>query len=175
MPFKQITQITQISCWILALGLSFAAHGQTTRVMAYNTGITIDPEFIYLDGYFSATPVGVEFLAVPVRQSEGGKSIYILDLKKKSLAQKFDVSGASYEIQPSASTSSFCLQTEDESGRSISLYSFNKKTRSWNLVPETTQSVTTGYATTPSVPVLPGYFINTVSRDGILWLDVYRY
>jgi hypothetical protein len=161
-------------CCLILFGISSGAQAQT-KIMEYNTGITIDPTFKYMDGAFSATPIGVDFLVVPVRRPEGGKSVYILDLKKKSLAIKFDSPGASYEVQPSATTAWFCLQTEVEDLDNISLYSFNKKNRSWNLVPNLTPEVTTGYATTPSLPVLSGCFVNSVDRSGILCLAVYKY
>jgi len=166
--------IFQNTICILAFFWPVFSQAQT-KIMEYNTGITIDPTFRYMDGAFSATPIGVDFLAVPVRRPEGGKSVYILDLKKKSLAIKFDSPGASYEVQPSATTVWFCLQTEVEDLATISLYSFNKKNRSWNLVPDLTPEVTTGYATTPSIPVLSGCVVNSVSRSGILCLAVYKY
>lgn len=92
---------------------------------------------------------------------------------------KLDQAGIFHRyVRPSATTSSFVVEYEDANQNNdafIALYNFDRKRRTWSLVPSTVQKVTTGYATAPSSPLLPGYFVNSVRRSGILWLDVYRY
>jgi hypothetical protein len=153
------------------------AQAQTTKVMEYNTGLAWSDSRGFLTQ--DLTPIGTDFLAVVIDRNPGGQNdqiLYILDLKKKILARKIDVAGQGlYWVSPSATTSSFVLSYSDGTDLYISLYGFNKKSRTWSTKADTTQKVTTGYATAASTPLLPGYFVNTVSRNGTLWLDVYKY
>jgi len=160
------------------------AQAQTTKIMAYNTGVAWSDSAVFLQG--GLIPIGTDFLAIitnresmsdPVSYSAENQILYILDIKKKALAMKMDVAGQGYYwVSPSATTSSFVLSYSDSNNnRYISLYSFDKKRRTWSLVPDTTQLVTTGYATAGSYALLPAYFVNTVSRNDTLWLDVYKY
>ena len=112
----------------------------------------------------------------PVSYLGDNQIIYILDIKKKALIKKIDVAGQGYyTLQPSATTSSFILSYDSNDNHYISLYNFDKKSRTWSLVPGSTEKVTTGYATSESYALLPAYFVNTVSRNDTLWLDVYKY
>ena len=163
-------------CCLLLFGMLAGAQAQTTKVMEYNTGLAWSDSRGFLTQ--DLTPIGTDFLAVVIDRNPGGNDqiLYILDLKKKILARKIDVAGQGlYWVSPSATTSSFVLSYSDGTDLYISLYGFNKKSRTWSTKADTTQKVTTGYATAASTPLLPGYFVNTVSRNGTLWLDVYKY
>jgi hypothetical protein len=164
-------------CGLLLVGISTEAQAQTTKVMAYNTGLAWSDSGRFLTQ--DLTPIGTDFLAVVIDRNPGGQNdqiLYILDLKKKILARKIDVADQGfYWVSPSATTSSFVLSYSDGTDLYISLYGFNKKSRTWSTMADTTQKVTTGYATAPSTPILPGYFVNTVRRNDTLWLDVYKY
>jgi hypothetical protein len=164
-------------CGLLLFGISAGARAQTTKVMAYNTGLAWSDSGRFLN--HDLTPIGTDFLAVVIDRNPGDQNdqiLYILDLKKKILARKIDVAGQGfYWVSPSAVSSSFVLSWDDGTDNYISLYGFNKKSRTWSTIADTTQKVTTGYATAPSTPILPGYFVNTVSRNDTLWLDVYKY
>ena len=171
-------------CGLLLVGISAEAQAQTTKVMAYNTGLAWSDSYEFLQG--GLIPIGTDFLAIIINRGQlgpngadqGDQILYILDIKKRALAKKIDVAGQGYYwVEPSATTSSFVLSYYDsESGdRYISLNGFNKKSRTWSTMADTTQKVTTGYATAASTPLLPGYFVNTVRRNGTLWLDVYKY
>jgi hypothetical protein len=130
-------------------------------------------------------PIGADFLAVIIYRDPRSRSpivliedeiLYILDLKKKTLAKKIDVVGQGYYVvSPSATTSSFVVTSwsaNTEIGM-MSLYNYNKKNRSWSLAIE--DVVDSGSSSSFSTQLLPGYFVNTVSRDNTLWLDVYKY
>ena len=164
-------------CCLLLFGMLAGAQAQTTKVMEYNTGLAWSDSRGFLTQ--DLTPIGTDFLAVVIDRNPGGQNdqiLYILDLKKKILARKIDVAGQGlYWVSPSATTSSFVLSYSDGTDLYISLYGFNKKSKTWSTVTGTTQKVTTGYATASSTPLLPGYFVNTVSRNDTLWLDVYKY
>ena len=171
-------------CGLLLFGISAGAQAQTTKVMAYNTGLAWSDSAIFLNN--PLYPIGTDFLAIITNResmSDPGsyfgdnQIIYILDIKKKALIKKIDVAGQGYyALEPSATTNSFVLSYNDSnSNRYISLYGFDKKRRTWSLVPDTTQLVTTGYATAGAYALLPAYFVNTVSRNDTLWLDVYKY
>ena len=164
-------------CGLLLVGISAEAQAQTTKIMEFNTGFAWSDSGIFLTQ--DLTPIGTDFLAVVLDRNPGAQNdqiLYILDLKKKILAKKIDVAGQGfYWVSPSATTSSFALSYSDGTDPYISLYGFNKKSRTWSTATSTTQKVTTGYATAASTPLLPGYFVNTVSRNGTLWLDVYKY
>lgn len=145
--------------------------------MAYNTGIAWSDDEIFLQQ--DAIPIGKDFLAVvvnPLGATFDDQILYILDLKNKVLAKKFDEPNRGYYwATPSGITSSFIVNyTEIQSqDRYSALYIFNKKKRDWKL--EVSQKVTTGNSQAMSTPLLPGYFVNSVSRDGTLWLDVYQH
>jgi hypothetical protein len=164
-------------CCLILFGISAGAQAQTTKVMAYNTGLAWSDSGRFLTQ--DLTPIGTDFLAVVIDRNPGDQNdqiLYILDLKKKILAREIDVAGQGfYWVSPSAVTSSFVLSYVNGTDNYISLYGFNKKSRTWSTMPDTTQKVTTGYATAASTPLLPGYFVNTVSRNDTLWLDVYKY
>jgi hypothetical protein len=164
-------------CCLILFGISAGAQAQTTKVMAYNTGLAWSDSGRFLTQYL--TPIGTDFLAVVLDRNPGDQNdqiLYILDLKKKILARKVDVQDQGfYWVSPSAVSSSFVLSYWNGTDNYISLYSFNKKSRTWSTMADTTQKVTTGYATAPSTPILPGYFVNTVRRNDTLWLDVYKY
>ena len=171
-------------CCLLLFGMLDGAEAQTTKIMEFNTGFAWSDSGRFLTQ--DLTPIGTDFLAIITNResmSDPGsylgdnQIIYILDIKKKALIKKIDVAGQGYyALEPSATTNSFVLSYNDSnSNRYISLYGFDKKRRTWSLVPDTTQLVTTGYATASSTPLLPGYFVNTVRRNGTLWLDVYKY
>jgi len=169
-------------CCLLLFGMLAGAQAQTTKVMAYNTGLAWSDSAVFLQG--GLIPIGTDFLAIIINRGPLGPSgyaeedqiLYILDTKKKALAKKIDVAGQGfYWVSPSATTSSFALSYSDGTDGYISLYGFNKKSRTWSTMADTTQKVTTGYATAASTPLLPGYFVNTVSRNDTLWLDVYKY
>jgi hypothetical protein len=168
--------IIMVLCLIL-FGISAGAQAQTTKVMAYNTGLAGSDSGRFLTQ--DLTPIGTDFLAVVIDRNPGGQNdqiLYILDLKKKILAKGIDVPNQGfYWVSPSARTSSFVLSYNSGTDGYISLYGFNKKSRTWSVMADTTQKVTTGYATAASTRLLPGYFVNTVSRNGTLWLDVYKY
>jgi len=179
---KTLKSIISLCC-LLLFGMLAGAEAQTTKIMAYNTGVAWSDSAVFLQG--GLIPIGTDFLAIitnresmsdPVSYSAENQILYILDIKKKALAMKMDVAGQGYYwVSPSAVTSSFVLNYWNGTDNYISLYSFNKKSRTWSLVPGTTEKVTTGYATAASTPLLPGYFVNTVSRNDTLWLDVYKY
>ena len=170
-------------CCLILFGISAGAQAQTTKIMAYNTGVAWSDSAVFLQG--GLIPIGTDFLAIitnrksmsdPVSYSGENQILYILDIKKKVLAMKMDVAGQGfYWVSPSAVSSSFVLSYWNGTDSYISLYGFNKKSRTWSTMADTTQKVTTGYATAPSTPILPGYFVNTVRRDDTLWLDVYKY
>jgi hypothetical protein len=171
-------------CCLILFGISAGAQAQTTKIMAYNTGVAWSDSAVFLQG--GLIPIGTDFLAIitnresmsdPVSNLGDNQILYILDIKKKALIKKIDVAGQGYYwLEPSATTNSFVLSYSDSNGnRYISLYNFDKKRRTWSLVPDTTQLVTTGYATAGSYALLPAYFVNTVSRNDTLWLDVYKY
>jgi hypothetical protein len=170
-------------CCLILFGISAGAQAQTTKIMAYNTGVAWSDSAVFLQG--GLIPIGTDFLAIitnresmsdPVSYSPENQILYILDIKKKVLAMKMDVADQGfYWVSPSAVSSSFVLSYWNGTDNYISLYSFNKKSRTWSTMADTTQKVTTGYATAPSTPILPGYFVNTVRRDDTLWLDVYKY
>ena len=161
--------------FLFCLGIATTAQAQTTKIMQYNTGFSYDESMIYL--YQDAVPIGADFLSVRMYGPEH-PILYIFDLKQKKIAMKLDQAdffNIRY-VRPSGTTSSFVLEYEDTSGAvKISLYSSNKKNRTWSLVPDTDRIVTTGYSAAGSTPLLPGFFVNTVSRNGTLWLDVYKY
>ena len=164
-------------CYLFLFGMLAEAQAQTTKIMEFNTGFAWSDSGRFLTQ--DLTPIGTDFLAVVLDRNPGAQNdqiLYILDLKKKILAKKIDVAGQGfYWVSPSATTSSFVLSYSDGTDPYISLYGFNKKSRTWSTATGTTQKVTTGYATAASTPLLPGYFVNTVSRNGTLWLDVYKY
>lgn len=144
--------------------------------MEYKTDIAWSDSGYFVNG--TAVPIGKDFLAVAVNRTGDSTAenqiLYILDLKKKTLAQKFDTNGRGYYwVSPSATTGSFIMQYYDGQNNYLQLFSFNKKTRSWSEV--ITDVVDTGFATAPSMPLLPAYFVNTVGGGDNLELHVYRY
>jgi len=161
-------------------GLLPLAQAQT-KIMEYRTAIPWSDSGVFLQA--GAIPIGTDFLAIIVsRAPESGtpsedQILYILDLKRKSLVQKFDESGRGYYwLNPSATTGSFVLSYWSGADRTdgiIELYNFNKRTRKWSLAIQ--DQVDTGYATAPSAPVLPGYLVNTVRGGDKLELHVFRY
>jgi hypothetical protein len=168
-------------CCLILFGISAGAQAQT-KIMEYNTGQTWYDSFDFLQG--GLFPIGTDFLAIvinrgqlgPIGADQGDQILYILDTKKRALAKKIDVAGQGfYWVSPSATTGAFHLSYFDGTNPYISFYSFDKKRRTWSLVPNATEIVTSGYAVAPSTPLLPGYFVNTVSRNDTLWLDVYKY
>lgn len=160
--------------WIIVLSWPVLVQAEP-KVMQYNTGIPWSDGDTYLNG--NAIPIGSDFLAVLLTESDNRK-LYVLDLKKSKLALKIDRADIRCRyVKPSGTTSSFILEYENASGEAcVSLYTYNKNRRTWGLAADTTaRKVTTGYAAAPSTLLLPGYFVNTVRRSGILWLDVYKY
>lgn len=167
--------IFQNTICILAFFWPVFSQAQTTKILQYNTGYTWDENMTYLDQ--DAVPIGSDFLAVRMNGPEH-PILYLFDLKLKKIAMKLDEDEFFYirYVRPSGTTSSFILEYETSGGDlKISLFGFDKKRRTWSLVPDTSRRVTTGYAAAGSTPLLPGYFVNTVSRSGDLWLDVYKY
>ena len=168
-------------CGLLLFGILAGAEAKT-KIMEFNTGLAWSDSYEFLQG--GLFPIGTDFLAIAINRGQlgpngadpGDQILYFLDTKKRTLAKKIDVAGQGYYwVQPSATTSSFVLSYSDGTDLYISLYGFNKRSRTWSTVTGTTQKVTTGYATASSTPLLPGYFVNTVSRNDTLWLDVYKY
>lgn len=178
---KTIKSIISLCC-LLLFGMLAGAQAQT-KIMAYNTGLAWSDSATFLNSPLH--PIGTDFLAIIINResmSDPGsylgdnQIIYILDIKKKALIKKIDLAGQGlYALLPSATTNSFILSYDSNDNRYISMYSFNKKSRTWSLVPGTTEKVTTGYSTSESYALLPAYFVNTVSRNDTLWLDVYKY
>ncbi|NBU72201.1 MAG: hypothetical protein EBS53_12285 [Bacteroidetes bacterium] len=91
-------------CCLILFGISTEAQAQTTKVMAYNTGLAWSDSGRFLTQ--DLTPIGTDFLAVVIDRNPGGQNdqiLYILDLKKKILARKIDVAGQGfYWVSPSA-------------------------------------------------------------------------
>lgn len=172
--------MNRILCWITMLGFSLAAQAQT-KIMEYKTAIPWSDSGVFLQG--GAIPIGTDFLAIIVSRAPTSGTpaedqiLYILDLKRKSLVEKFDNPGRGYYwLNPSATTGSFVLSYgsgADRADQTIALYNFNKKTRKWSLAIQ--EQVDTGYAVAQSAPVLPGYFVNTVKGGDKLELHVFRY
>jgi len=167
--------------WVLSFftaaftpGVGFAQ----TKIMEYKTGIEWSDEKVFLTS--AAVPVGTDYLAIPVNHTGSSdpdyQNLYILDVKKKTLALKLDAPDRGfYQVWPSATTSSFVLYYCDQAlGQFVSLYIFNKRTKTWTQA--ITDTVDTGFATVDSAPVLPGYFVNTVQgSDNTLELHIFRY
>jgi hypothetical protein len=157
---------------LLAFLFSLNAQAQT-KTMEYKTAIPWSDSGEFLLG--DPIPVGTDFLAVIVNRNSGqdDQVLYILDLKKKSLAKTFDEAGLSYWLNPSATTGSFLLSFWRDDATTKALYNFNKRTRSWSLAStEQGQGLITA---APSVPVLPGFFVRAVRDGEHLKLDVFRY
>lgn len=159
------------------IGFSLAAQAQT-KIMEYKTQQTWSDSGKFLQA--GLHPIGTDFLAVIInRDPNAGEPvedqiIYILDLKKKSLATKIDMVGKGYYwLSPSATTSSFILNYFEGNVERVALYNFNKKTRSWSVAID--EQVDTGSSTSYSTPVLPGYFVNTVQGGDKLELHVFKY
>ena len=166
--------------WLSLLCWPVLGQAQT-KIMEYKTDIAWSDSGCYFgDGTMAGTavPIGTDFLAIAVNRTgdsmPGNQILYILDLKKKTLARKFDANGRGYYwVSPSATTSSFIVQYNDGQKNCVQLFTFNKRTKSWTEA--ISDVVDTGFATAPSSPVLPAYFVNTVKGGDKLELHVFRY
>lgn len=181
--------IVRILGCVVALFLPEFSQAQT-KIMEYKTDIDWSDGGYFLIGnplpdlggptVATAVPIGTDFLAVSVNRTVSSSTrddeiLYIFDLKKKNLARKFDSAGRGYYLVfPSATTNSFILYYNDmSSGALLTLFNFNKRTRTWSEV--ITDVVDTGFAAAPSIPLRPAYFVNTVKGGNKLELHIYSY